>query len=306
MIIRSICFFLLIMCSCRNVPRSTDTIRVSVLRGPSAIALAEWFGKAPVIDGKQFVIELVDAPDLMQALLIKGETDLAVLPMISAANLYNKGIRYPLQGCPVWGTLFLVGKERPQEISAVKPVLHLFGRGTTPDILARSYLAQHQLDYTINYTFSTAAEVTQGLLAGKVETAVLGEPFLSMALQKDTTLQILADLNNQDAAIAGFPQTAILCAPSLAGKHRQINSLLLASCRFAAEHPEQAIDILEKQGVFKPGMLSTAGIERCQIRYVPVSEAKAEIIRFLQLIEKFEPEALGNKLPDDGFYHSDR
>ena len=54
--------------------------------------------EAPVIDGKPVSVRIIDSPGLMQAALIKGEADIAVLPMISAANLYNKGIRYHLAG----------------------------------------------------------------------------------------------------------------------------------------------------------------------------------------------------------------
>lgn len=55
-------------------------IRVSVLRGPSAIAFAHWMKETPVIDGKPLSVRIIDSPDLMQATLIKGEADIAVLP----------------------------------------------------------------------------------------------------------------------------------------------------------------------------------------------------------------------------------
>ena len=143
----------------------------------------------------------MDSPEQMQALLVKGEADIAVLPMISAANLYNKGIRYPLLGCPIWGTLYLVGRDH------IVPPVYLFGAGTTPDILARYYLEQKG-SYTYDYSFATAREVLLSLQTNKVQTAVLSEPFLSMALEQDSTLQILADLNRPDSLSYGFPQTA--------------------------------------------------------------------------------------------------
>ena len=107
---RCLCL-LLILCCCNSKPKTDGgTIRVSVLRGPSAIAFAHWMEETPVVDDKPLSVRIIDSPDLMQAALIKGEADIAVLPMISAANLYNKGIRYHLAGCPIWGTLYLVGR----------------------------------------------------------------------------------------------------------------------------------------------------------------------------------------------------
>ena len=111
--------------------------------------------------------------------------------MINAANLYNKGIKIKLAGCPIWGTLYLVEKTPLKE-----PALYVFGNGTTPDILTRYYLGRQRSDYPLNYAFNTAGEITQGILAGKVNRAVLGEPFLSIALRKDSSLRITADLNH--------------------------------------------------------------------------------------------------------------
>ena len=77
-----------------------------------------------------------------------------------------------------------------------------------------------------------------------------------------------------------------------------MDSLLNASCRFAVEQPEQAICILEKENIFTFGMLTPESIERCKIDYKTVSEAQENILHFLQLIEQYEPKALGGKMPD--------
>ena len=83
---RCLCL-LFILCCCNSKPKTdAGMIRVSVLRGPSAIAFAHWMKETPVIDGKPLSVRIIDSPDLMQATLIKGEADIAVLPMISAVN----------------------------------------------------------------------------------------------------------------------------------------------------------------------------------------------------------------------------
>ena len=129
--------------------------RISLLRGPSAIAFAGWMEQQAQLAGKQLDIELIDSPQQMQAALIQQTSDIAVLPMVSAANLYNKGVRYELVGCPIWGTLYLVG--RPTAWETEEPTIHLFGRGTTPDLLARHYLDQRGIRFTPNYSFATAS-----------------------------------------------------------------------------------------------------------------------------------------------------
>lgn len=297
--IRYFCLILLALCSCHNGKKENDVIRVSVLRGPSVIAFAQMLEDSPVIDGKRLTVEVVDSPEIMQALLIKGQADVAALPMINAANLYNKGLKYSLLGCPVWGNLYIVGKR--EKHSPELPTLHIFGAGTTPDILTRYHLKQQGLSYSLNYSFTTPLEITHGLLSGQIQTAVLAEPFLSVALQKDSTLHILSGLNNPDSGLPGFAQTAIVYTPSLSGKKDVLDSLLTTSCRFAAEQPEKAIQILESRSIFAPGSLTPASIERCRIEYRPAVDAQKSILDFLKLIGQYEPKAIGGKVPDGTF-----
>ncbi len=285
------------MAGCKDIKKNKEqeVIRVSVLRGPSAIAFAQWMGTPPVIDGKTVSVTLADSPDIIQAALIKKETDIAALPMISAVNLYNKGVDYPLLGCPVWGTLYLVGRDNPTD----KKVLHLFGAGTTPDILTRYYLDINGEEYALNYSFGTAREIMQALLIGKAQTAVLSEPFVSMALRKDNTLHILADLTNPaNNSALGFPQTAIVYNTVLKNETVIIDSLLQSSCRFVEEHPEDAIRILEEHQVFAPGMLTVESLKRCRIHYLTANDACDATKSFLRLIEQYEPKAIGGKVPE--------
>ena len=292
-------FFILLLalwsCKLDSKKESAEMIyEVAVLRGPSAIAFAQWMEKEPVLKGKKMQVKVLDSPEQMQALLVKGEADIAVLPMISAANLYNKGIRYPLLGCPIWGTLYLVGRNH-----IVSPV-YLFGAGTTPDILARYYLEQKG-SYAYDYSFATAREVLLSLQTDKVQTAVLSEPFLSMALEQDSTLQILADLNRPDSLSYGFPQTAVVCRESLLALKDSIQTFLDQSCRFTQEKPEEAIRILENRRVFGNRMLSPATIERCRIRYIPATDCREEVGHFLKLMNHYEPRSTGGRLPDSTF-----
>lgn len=279
---------------CQKGKQKDLNLRVSVLRGPSAIAFAGWISDPPELNGRRFSIEIVDSPDKIQAALIKRETDIAVLPMIGAANLYNKGLPYRLAGCPIWGTLYLVTKGTPEAV-------HLFAAGTTPDILARHYLSQNKLTYPLVYTFSTPAEILQGIGAGKIKTAVLSEPFLSKALQNDSTLTIWADLNQAGDSLPGFAQTAVVYPPSLQKEKATLDSLLRSTCRYAVEHPDKAIRILENKGVFPTGMLTSESIERCKIHYLSGAQAEKNIYSFLELIRQYEPKAIGEKLPDRDF-----
>ena len=289
--------FILLLTGCQS--SSNKEIRAVVLRGPSVMAFAQWLEQPPVIEGKRVAVTVAESPDIVQAALIKGEADIAVLPTISAANLYNKGVRLEMAGCPIWGTLYLIGRTGSNDST-----IHIFGRGTTPDILTRHYLSNEGQQPPLNYVFQTAGEITQGLMAKKINRAVVSEPFLSIALRKDTTLRIIADLNRTETSEMGFAQTAIVLTPDMSALRDTLNSLLDESCRFANERPEEAIRILEAKRLFAPGMLTPEAIRRCRLDYKSSQEAQAEIDTFLRLIFQYEPKAIGGKLPDARFFTS--
>ena len=292
-------FFILILLLTGCQSSSDKEIRAVVLRGPSVMAFAQWLEQPPVIEGKRVAVTVAESPDIVQAALIKGEADIAVLPTISAANLYNKGVRLEMAGCPIWGTLYLVGRTGSNDST-----IHIFGRGTTPDILTRHYLSDEGQQPPLNYVFQTAGEITQGLMAKKINRAVVSEPFLTIALRKDTTLQIIADLNRAGTSGMGFAQTAIVITPGLSASRDTLDSLLAESCRFANERPEEAIRILEDKKLFAPGMLTPEAIRRCRLDYKSSQEAQAEIDTFLRLIFQYEPKAIGGQLPDARFFTS--
>ena len=130
---------------------------------------------------------------------------------------------------------------------------------------------------------------------------MLSEPFLSMALRKDSSLCILADLNRPDNRQSAFPQTAIVCKDEMLPWQNQLDSLLEKSCAYANEETDETIRVLEEKEVFAPKMLTQAAIRRCRITFVPASRIRKEIEQYLELIQEYEPRALGGKLPNAGF-----
>ncbi|MDR2968044.1 MAG: ABC transporter substrate-binding protein [Tannerellaceae bacterium] len=288
----------LCLLACRGAEKQADEWKAVVLRGPSALAFAQWMKEQPEVDGRKITVRIADSPDQVAAALVKEEADLAVLPMINAANLYNKGVPYRLAGCPIWGNLYIVGRENARR-------LHVFGRGATPNILSRYYLDHHKLPYVPVYTLETASEVVRGILGGKVEAAVLPEPFVSMVLERDSTFRLLSNLNTSARGARGFAETAILLHNSLGDKAEVFDQLIKETCRFAAQHPDSVIPIMEQRAVFPPGMLTAGAIKRSNILYIPADEAEKEIRSFLEIIYRYEPQAIGGKMPAAGFFRND-
>lgn len=315
MIIRAFYFILLIsiVCfSCRPKPDGRDTISIALLNGPSAIAFVTLTDSVADIDGHPVKVSIYDSPDKIQALMNRQEVDIAALPMSTAANLYNKGVSYQLLGCPVWGTLFWVEN---RAVAAEEPVLHLFGQGSTPDILTRYLISTGQLNTAphirLDYTLPSGQAVAQALISRKIRNAILPEPFVSLLMSKDSSIHIRADLaamswQTGDSLPGGFPQTAILVrskrltdSPALVAA---INRLLINSSQTLRVDPQAIASQLVKQNLLPDTSLAKPVIKNCRIAYHSTPGINARVVRFLQLIYDYQPQAIGSKMPDMSFF----
>jgi NitT/TauT family transport system substrate-binding protein len=162
-----------VLSSCKNQP--SETINIGILDGPSAISFIQMIEKPPVIAGRK--IEITKKGELMQiqALMMQDKLDFAILPTVMAANLYNKGLKYRMLACPIWGTLYLLTNANEQNLKDLKgKVISVFGQGATADILVRRKLKMNGiLNVKFDYKFTTNQEVAKALLYNKTEWSVI-------------------------------------------------------------------------------------------------------------------------------------
>ena len=116
-----ITFFVLInlfMFSCNNHKQKHDkNYTLASLKGPSSIGilpLIDSLSQQTIDNGqlskdKNLDIAIFTEPLQVRKMMLDGSADFAVLPMTTAALLYNKDIGYQLIAVPIWGTLYLCG-----------------------------------------------------------------------------------------------------------------------------------------------------------------------------------------------------
>ena len=73
--------------------------------------------------------------------------------------------------------------------------IFLFGQGTTSDVLLKYLQSVSALqDVYPDYTYSTPQDLFRALMSRQISDAILPEPFVSLALQKDSSLFVRYDL----------------------------------------------------------------------------------------------------------------
>ena len=305
------CILLLIVgFSCRKTSPDSHTVRLALLKGPSAIAFSGLLDSVKTIRDEKFETVLYDDPSKVQALMIQKRVDVAVLPFSSAVNLYNKNSGYSFLASPVWGNLFWVSSVAEKDDKKPFP-LFLSGQGTTPDVVVKYLRSISSLpgfpDCYPDYRYSSPQDLYRALLGRQVSDAVLPEPFVSMALQKDSTLFIRYDLAKEFNP-EGFPQTAVVVSDKIIQNKVLLNtvdSLLAASVKESSPENPATAERLIRHKILPRKIDLQKVYDRCRITYRSRETVRAAADSLLRVILKYDPRSIGNKIPDDRFFISE-
>lgn len=294
------------------VEKPSNTIRIGLLQGPTAISFAYMMANPPIIEGKQVEFIVKSDPQQIQALMMQSEVEFAVLPTVMAANLYNKGLNYSMVACPIWGTLYILSNN-PNSLTTndlSNKTISVFGQGATPDVLLQEFKqSKNILNLKLDYSFSTNNDVAMALLHGKIENAVISEPLVSTLLLKNPKIHVITKLDFQEYLGKSdkdiFVQTAFVVNKKFAKDYpntmHTISKAYAESCNYVNIEPEKTADILINQKLLTDKKTALTSLPFCNIQYVASFAIEQEINKYLLHFYTFNPNSIGNKMPDRGF-----
>lgn len=303
-------FAAFVLVSCHN--SNENKIIIGIPEGPTIFSFIKMMNDSLVIDGKAVEFVIKSDPLQLQAMMMRGETDFAVLPTVMAANLYNKGIDYRLLAIPIWGTLYIMSNDA--EIQEIKDLKHqtisIFGQGTTADILFRNYAKKNELDdIRIDYSHLSNQEAAFSLMSHTTRTAIISEPLASYLVTRQPNIRIISRIVCEDSIDNDltniFAQTAFLVKNTFLEKNKEtvlkIMDMYAESCNNTTLYPEKTARLLVRHGFQNDINTAEFSIPLCNIQYAESDQAKEKILRYLQIFYDFKPESLGGKIPADRF-----
>jgi NitT/TauT family transport system substrate-binding protein len=311
----AVLLFLLVVATPLPAVENT-TIEVMVLSGTTGLSLVKMVEEKPtLLPGVTLNYTVLKSPDQMSAKIIAGEADIAAVPTNLAAILYNRGIPIQLAAITNWGVMYVIGRAstaitswpelKGQEIGVT-------GKGSTPDLLFRYFLSANGLDpekdLQIQY-YPSPAELAQLVIAGKVAVATLPEPWVTEALARNPDLQVLLDYQAEwkrlEERNESYPQSALVVKTELATTNPALVKTFLqaaeAASTWVVEHPAAAGRLAEKH-LFISATAAAQAIPRCHLRLNGAYQVQSEIDYFLKKLYSFQPQSIGGKIPDAGFY----
>lgn len=293
-----------------------QTVKMAVLKGPTALGMLPLIDSPTLSDGTTLEIEILPAPDVLVGRLATGELDFATVPTNLAAKLYNKNQNYRLIAMNTWGSMYILGVDPTvNTLEALKgKTLYSTGKGTTPDILLHYLLKKSGIDAEADLTIDATlppTELAQLAAAGKVDQALLPEPFVTLVMGKNPNMKIVMDMKGlyQEAlgkSEADIAQTCLVVRNELLQQQPELVEAVVdayaASLSSVTEDPKQAGVLAEKHQIIQSAVLAEKAVPRCGIRFLSAADAQKDVNAFLEILMENAPEDIGGKLPDEGFY----
>ena len=299
--------------------REEEIVKIAAIKGPPAMGIVKLFSDNE--EGKtlnKYNSKIVATPDEIVAMIGKGELDIASIPSNLASVLYNKtGGKVQVASIIAFGILYVV-ENNGETVKTVKDLkgktIYANGKGATPEIVLNYILKENGLepgkDVQIEFK-SEASEVVSALSRDPEGIALLNQPFVTVARNKNPKLRIAFSVEEEWDKVSGSTKGSqvsgvIILNRDFAEKNpEKVMNFLKEyeqSVKFVKENIDEGAKLMEKYDII-PEPLAKKAIPETEITYVAGEEMKEKISAYLKILFEADPKIIGGKIPGDDFYY---
>lgn len=297
-----------------------EPLRIGSLKGPTSMGLVSLMDASSKDESQgNYEFTMVTAADELTAKMVSGDLDIALVPANMASILYNK-TNHQVQVIDIntLGVLYVVSADTSiQSVADLKgKTVYLTGKGTSPDFVLQYLLSANGLttdDVTLEYK-SEATEVAALLKSQPDAIGLLPQPFVTVAMAQNESLQMVLDLTKEWEALEGEDGGSLvtgvtICRSDLLAQPEAASGVQLfmeehaASAAFANEHPEEAAQLVADAGIIEKAPVAQKALPYCSITYQDGETMKAMLNGYLNVLFEQDPSSVGGALPEDDFYY---
>lgn len=287
-------------------------LRIGALKGPTGFALAHMMAQN---DGS-YAFTLAGAPTEMNALLIKGDVDIAAIPINLGAVLYNKTQgKIKALSLITGGMLYVL--ERGDSIHSIADLegktIVAAGQGSTPEYLTRFLLDANQINATLDFR-SEHAEVTTLAVSGFADIILVPEPHVTTVLLKDPSFRIALDITEEfrsAAALRGYENAAlsmsmvVVRTDYLEKNPEKVLAFLKdleASIAFSFEDPAQTALDIAAAGIIPSAAIAERALPSTSLLFVTGEDMQNRAEVLYTILHAANPSSVGGSIPAQDFY----
>ncbi len=284
-------------------------VNVLIPVGPTVVAFVGLLEKK-VDSDVELKIDFWRTLDQVSSQIASKNVDLIVLPVSIGASLYAKGIDVRLAAVTLWSGFYIVTKDfdlTDLKMLSGQEVYTPQGKGQTGDVLIRYCLEQAGLkpDIDVKIRYAAPAEIVSLMSAGKVRIAVLPEPYATLAMKR-AQARIAQDLqmlwSKYTNLPARIPITGVFVVKNLdEGTFRAALKAIENSLRYSMENKRETAQLSVSYLGGMPAEIIEESLTRTLYQYTPANEVMDEVIRYLTVTQRVDPDAMP-VLPDEKFF----
>ena len=301
-----------------TTPEGKTIVKVGVIKGPTGIGmvnLMEENKNGTTINAYEFTPSSV--PQDIGSQLVSGTLDIAAVPTNLAAALYQKtGGKVQILAVNTLGVLHIL--ENGNTITSIKDLkgktIYSTGQGANPEYILRYVLQKNGLnpDRDVKIEFlQENEELVNKMATGDIKIALVPEPNVSAICMKNANVRKALEMNTEWEAVAGAENKLMMGCVAVRKdfleSNRQAVIDFLSEYRVSTEKANDNIEntatLCEAHGIIPKAAIAKAAIPGCAIVLISGMTMKSQIAQYYQVLYDANPQSIGGKLPDDGFYY---
>lgn len=300
-----------------------DSFNIYAPDGTPAMAIAGIM-QSKEMEGVHVECTLVNASEIGSVFSAYPDCDLAIMPTVSAATIYSKGMDVSYVSANVWGNLYVVGVGSASSLSDLTGKVVYTTTGTTIALLEYE-LAANNIAFEMGteakegvvtiYSMNAASDylplIKQAQMKGGEAYGVLGEPAVTKCMSAVATQsKIVVDMQKEYEKLTGmegYPQACLVARSGFAIRYKGfIRHNLMTAMEGVNDYLNE--NLSDVSTIFE-GLGSTAllGIPytadtftRCNLR-VEYKQVKDTVQKYVENMAKYVPSLQGIKL-DNNFF----
>ena len=305
---------LLAGCAKEGAPQN-GVVRIGGIKGPTSMGMVKLIEDNENGSTKnKYEFSLAGSADELVPKIVKGDLDIAAVPLNLAATLYNNTDgQIKLLAVNTLGVLYIV--ERGDTVHSVEDLkgktIVASGKGSTPEIALRHILAGNGLDPDKDVQVewkSEQTEVLQTMAQNEDSVGLLPQPFVTVAQGQIEGLNIVIDLTEEwnklgDGSILMMGAFAV--RKDFAEAHPDQIQTFLSEYEYSVMtvngNPSSAAKLIEKYDIVKAAIAEKA-IPYCNIVCITGNEMKTTVEGYFNVLYAQNSASIGKKIPAEDFY----
>ncbi len=307
---------------------SPATVNLAVLSGPTGIGAAKLMADSDAnraLDDKSawssenlyhYTIA-ADNTELVAGLQNKT-FDVATMASNAAVNLYNKtdgAVKIIALGTR--GVLHILESGGGSSIRSMADLkgktIYAVGQGANPEYVLRHLLRENGVDpdKDVELVFGDAGEITQKLMSGDAQCAMLPVPAATAAILKgEGKIRAALDLTEAWNALENGSElimTAVVARTQFLEEHQdQVDTFLedyAASIDYVVNNTDAASELIAGFGITPSAGIARQAIPQCHLTFIAGADMAPAISGYYEILYRADPASVGGSLPDDAIYY---